>query len=1331
MKSLRGGIFFVALALISPLAFGQTRWTGNASGAWEDPTNWTEGVPDATTQARFLTGATFTSTSGGTFTPSGVTTFTVTLSSDQSALGVLFRGQANNPSAVGGGDGIINLNIGSSDVLTIAGAAPADLTTTQAEDFYVSNGATLNLSGGTVLIQQGLVAVGDSDSLEMVNGIADTGTGTLNLTSGTLDFSSFGTAMAVGLGPNAVGAVTQSGSSIVTGTQLGVGVDGGTGTYTLQSGNLNLSEVLSVALDTGSIGTFTQTSGTVTMGAGSFVSIGTDGTGTYNLQSGALDATIATSVHIGDDVGSTGIFNQSGGTFTTGTGTAFDVGESGTGTYSLSGAGVANINGTFTIGDVGGSSGTVTQSGGTLTANTTTAAIIGNSGTGIYNLQGGSATFLGGLNIGDVLSTTGSGTLNQSGGTLTISAGTAFNVGENGTGTYSLSGAGVANINGTLTVGDQMGSSGTLNQSGGTLNATLTTSPVIIGNMGTGVYNLSGGAATFSGGLMVGATGTVNQSGGNLLVPSGETIDLSTPGSQYNLRGGTLQVGTGGLVGTTGDGTFNFGGGTLQALSGGTLTDALDGTVSGTSTLDTGSSDITITGTLTGSGGFNLVGGGTVSLNAATAQYTGATTLFSSTLALTVPDATDTFSSAIAGSSGNFNIDFVTAGSTLVLPGNQNFTGTTTIGATGTAGTLQVFSGTFGSVGEGAPGGGSLIVGQAGGGSGTFQLEGANTFTGTTTVNPGFELLANSLDSTTVTNTGTLASNASVGTVFNVGVGGTGFLNTQVGSSDGTLAIRVNGPVFDSFQTGSANLFGKVFVSGFGPLGTTQDTIVTTAPGALTTGTLNSNSTTGLFATSTAPVLLQVSLSESLANGKLFLNVTQLPISQFAATPNQVAVANSLDAILVAPPPSAAGLFTAIDNLSAAQIPDALDQLSPRGYLYMRDIAFENSTFTIQKVDGYLANIRNGFSGVDTSGLSVVSPGFSSNLGRSLGSLLAFNNEGPAPDGVNYYPESPDSSPLSPHPSSVNTSSSTISDTSESYTAPGNASGAEPNFDFSRINEFVSGNVMLGNLGQNQNSGNSEQKATTVAGSGTAGISFRMTSNLSVGVLMDYNHTDATTDSLGSHVRVDTYSPGVFATFFERGFYVNALADFGFDNYSNERQISFGGTSAQATSSPSGRQYVANLDLGYDFHPDRHWIFGPTAGVEYTHLDVDSFQETGAGPANLSVSSQSADSLRTLVGGHVIYQVRSGSILFQPNITASWQHEFLNDPFGLSSQFNIPASAPFTIQGSNPGRDSAVLGFGLTATLDNSMNLYLEYLAEVGGENYFVQSIEGGVKASF
>ena len=238
-----------------------------------------------------------------------------------------------------------------------------------------------------------------------------------------------------------------------------------------------------------------------------------------------------------------------------------------------------------------------------------------------------------------------------------------------------------------------------------------------------------------------------------------------------------------------------------------------------------------------------------------------------------------------------------------------------------------------------------------------------------------------------------------------------------------------------------------------------------------------------------------------------------------------------------------------------------------------------------------------------------------------------------------------------------------------------------------------------------------------------------MTSHLAAGVLFDYNHTDAKTDSNGSKTNINTYSPGLFATYFDHGFFVNGLFSFGYNNYSNSREINF--LNESASSHPAGQQYVGDLDFGYDFHPDKTWVLGPTVGATYTHLDINSFSETGANDSDLTINSQSADSLRSRLGGHVVMQTNTGDVLLQPNLSIMWQHEYLDDSADITSSFNDFSSSSFTIKTPAPSRDSALVAIGLTATLNNSMALYLNYIADVGAGDYFAQSVYGGFKARF
>ena len=1147
---------------------------------------------------------------------------------------------------------------------------------------------------------------------------ADTGTGTFNISSETFDASS--AVVVVGFGASSLGALNQSGTSTFEAEILDVGLATGTGLYTLATGTLTAGSV-NIGIDTGSTGTLTQSSGTLTGGS---LEVGGTGTGTFNLNGGV--ANITGGMLVGAGAGGTSItdlVNQTSGTLTVTDETEVGIGTNST--FTLSG-GTANLNGGLDVGENIGITGTLAQTGGALTV--TGLSTIGDSGTGTYTFDGSSAQF-GALTLGSAMGSVGNFT--QTSGALTVGGATL--IGDSGSGTMTLGGG-----TGTFTSSVTLGNSG-----------------------GTGVLNLSGTNATFDGGITVDATGSVTQTAGSATIAANNTVDLVGSTSTYALNGGTLTVSDATLPpmnGIGGTGTFNFGGGTLQAGTSGALTDSLTGTVTGNSTLDATNNDITLNGSLNGAGGFTIIGANNVNLTLSSdgttnsgpaAAYTGATVINGGNLILNSPDATDVFASAISGTAGTLTINPAMTTSTVRLPGTLNFTGTTTLNNTAF---LEVYNGTLGDV-DGVNG--NLVVGQDGSQTtygansapypttGTVNLTGSsNTYSGSTVVNNGFALYASNLSTTMMTNTGTFGNNGTVGSTISI-TGPYSQPQEATTAAEGTLAVRVAGTTADKLTATMANIYGTIGVSGYSAIGTTSYDIVSTAPTGLSTGTLNNTTAAGLSTNVKNSTLLSAVLSFSNAaivttpttgETNLYLVVTQLPLSGFALTPNQVAVANALDAGL-ASPSSGNGLFLALDNLGAGDIPGALDQLSPRAYLDMRNISFDNSTFLAENMHARMEAMRDGFSGLDTSGLSMVAPGMESTLGRSLGSMLAYNGEGVAPNGVNYYPQDETAPPYAPPASSLTTpeqSSRTISDSPNGNMAPTSPMPTSSVFNSPNFSEFISGDLILADLKEDQSANNIPETHYTAADA-TAGIGFKITPHLVGGVLFDYNHTDARTDGQGSHVRVDTYSPGAFATLSDGGLYLDGLFTFGYNNYSNNREINVAGNNLNATSKPSGQQYVGDLDLGYNFHPDHegHWALGPEVGLEYVHLDVDSFTESGAGPADLSVNSQGADSLRGRLGGRLSYFTRAGSIVFAPTVFASYQHEFLNDPFGLTSQFNIPSTTPFTIQGTNPGRDSALIGIGASATFDNTMSIYLNYLAEIGADDYLVQSVQGGLKASF
>jgi fibronectin-binding autotransporter adhesin len=439
------------------------------------------------------------------------------------------------------------------------------------------------------------------------------------------------------------GTLSATTSSSSTGNFLRLNLSNGvtiTGTGNVNLGNGDIPGDLQVkdaisGMDGGSLsagsesigrataGTFTQRGGTNSASClylGRYTSPSWLSIGTYNL-SGTGQMSIS-SEYIGDTGTSelvVGKFNQSGST--TNSAKYLKIGDSGA--YVLS-EGTLNINGGIE------NQGTWDLSNSSAVVNVTSSILIlsGNivatAGDASINIDEHSLVIVPvGRSPADYFAKISNlGIIHQTGSALDIPS--------------------ARNICGTGIINDFVNCQGDLSATTGygiTLSGGLNVSGDASVNLGTGnlyvndVNSGMGGGSLSAANLYIGSTGTgtFTQSGGTISISSNLCLgNKSGSTGVYNLNGGTLLAWS--LSEGPGTYVFNFRGGTLRASS--YLTTSLPMTLTGTggnANIDTAGYVVTLQGSLSGTGGLNKLGSGTLRLCASN-TYRGDTRIYAGEL---------------------------------------------------------------------------------------------------------------------------------------------------------------------------------------------------------------------------------------------------------------------------------------------------------------------------------------------------------------------------------------------------------------------------------------------------------------------------------------------------------------------------------------------------------------------------------------------------------------------------------------------------------------------------------------------------------------------------
>lgn len=825
----------------------------------------------------------------------------------------------------------------------------------------------------------------------------------------------------------------------------------------------------------------------------------------------------------------------------------------------------------------------------------------------------------------------------------------------------------------------------------GTTGAAVNTVGLIKINGAAGVNTLTGAAYTNA--VEFSADGTLVMNGATNVVT---TTVTNTTGSDNK---GTLTLGTGSATTLTG----NVGGagaaikqvnlnGSTAALNGDVVAQGVNFGADGAATLATTKS-ITgaITTSTTNTGTLNVVGGGATAI---TGNIGANGTL------LKQINVGQTGAVTITGTVYATTLNFAGA-QTLTMAGTLNAAVTT---STGGQGILALGNGAAvnGNIGVSGTAINKITVNAAGNGTitgdvyaGTVDYLGDRTLTVAGNLNAVVNATTATAGNGTLTFSSTTTTGGAIGTTaalkaVNFNGAGTSTLNHDISAttttiaSGATLAVGTTGKTITGTLTNNGTL-------NLGSLGLTQvkngGTLTLGNLAVTMTSTANGRLTTDVVGVTSGAITVTPTLSGiAVRNNDKFIIVRGAGVANI--TPGNVTVANS------------ALLSWTVDDGSAITGTDRFNTAIAATDVVMK--ATVASASTLSGVTSNAATAVNGVTNYTGTNADMVAL---QNAVNSLSTASSVNDAG-----QKLRPDAHGASAAAAMQATTQVQGVVASRSDSVRLAQsGGKQGVNTGEAMKGLGFWAEG---FGGQYRQGMRDNIDGYAATTAGFAVGG-DVKLADAVRAGLALSYANTDVNDKGArtGNGTEIDSYGATLYTSYTGSPWYVDGSVGVSLHKYDTTRRVNFTGFDQTATGSHDGWQYTARVDGGYPL-PVGPAVVTPVAGVAYSHLNQDSFTETGASGANLAVDSSTTNSLRSSLGAKVgsTFQTDIGKLA--PEFRAVWSHEFMDKSQDVTAAYAAGGSS-FTTSGATPAREIYTLGVGMDLTTEDNLTLSANYDLEL------------------
>jgi len=223
--------------------------------------------------------------------------------------------------------------------------------------------------------------------------------------------------------------------------------------------------------------------------------------------------------------------------------------------------------------------------------------------------------------------------------------------------------------------------------------------------------------------------------------------------------------------------------------------------------------------------------------------------------------------------------------------------------------------------------------------------------------------------------------------------------------------------------------------------------------------------------------------------------------------------------------------------------------------------------------------------------------------------------------------------------------------------------------------------------------------------------------NATIGLALSYGSSAIKSkDANSTRTDINSYQIGLYGDYnLPQDYFISGSASYGYNDIQSVRRDVGGIAGLTATGDYSAEQYTAHIETGKDFQIKQAYAptITPTIGATYTHLSPDSYTETGAGGANLTVETDTIESLELGAAIKSQWDINQtdGSVL-SPSLHAGYRYDIIGDTIQSTSNFT-GGGASFNTQGADPARGTATIGAGLQYQATSNWTLSAGYDFEI------------------